>query len=598
MSARPRWLRSLQAQHRGRSMGLESGFSIGGREVVPLEGRIVGPAGTLRVEPKAMAVLLELARHAGEPRSRAQIESVVWPRGHICEDVLTRVIGQLRRALGDDARPPAVLETIPRRGYRLCVATQPLSRHQAASAARQESLLVLPFRHLAPHGDAFIVDGLTELLILRLCSLRGVRTLSRTTSMQFAAADTCLAQIAARSGADWIVEGTVLQAGDQVQVIVQLVDARTDAHLWAADYTCGLQDVLAMQNEIAERVAAAIRAQLGTGVCAPAAPPSLAPETMRAYLRGRQLLSRRTVPALREALQAFETVAAAAPGCAPAWASRAECEMLLMHDGAERPDTLLGLCEQHLEHALALDPQLGIGLSTRAALRFFFALDFDGAARDLERALELLPSYGPVMVQLASVAAMRLRFAEAHAWIEQALLVDAFDVGINMNVGDHMILQRRPAEAVQALHRALLIEPAHRPSKLRLAWALALGGQGEAAAARLAASRSNASGGEDDAVWQEYAALVAAALGDTGKAARHADELQRLAATQRVTSWSLARAAAAAGRLDLALYALAAAAEERTSSWPFLRLTPAFDALHGKARFEALAQRLPRPPHA
>ncbi|MCB2020326.1 MAG: winged helix-turn-helix domain-containing protein, partial [Burkholderiaceae bacterium] len=231
-------------------MELESGFAIAGREVIPLEGRIGGSNGALRVEPKAMAVLLDLARHAPQVRTRKQIERAVWPRGYVSDDVLTRCIGQLRRALGDDPRAPRLLETIPRRGYRLCVQPQPLGRatQDAVSMRRAaiETLLVLPFRHVATQREEFIAEGLTELLILRLCGLHGVRILSRTTAMQFAATSASIADIAARSGADWVVDGSVLQAGDRVQVIAQLIDTRTEAHIWGADYTRGLQDLLAM----------------------------------------------------------------------------------------------------------------------------------------------------------------------------------------------------------------------------------------------------------------------------------------------------------------------------------------------------------------
>lgn len=121
-------------------MPLRTGFRIGPREVRPLEGRVHGPQGDCRIEPKAMEVLLELARHAPEVRSREQIEHCVWPRGYVSEDVLTRCIGQLRRALGDAARSPALLETIPKRGYRLRVVPQPLAQahegQDGADAAR------------------------------------------------------------------------------------------------------------------------------------------------------------------------------------------------------------------------------------------------------------------------------------------------------------------------------------------------------------------------------------------------------------------------------------------------------------------------------
>lgn len=582
----------------GAGVELEAGFSVAGREVIPLEGRIGAGGAALRVEPKAMAVLLELARHAPQLRTRRQIEQAVWPRGYVSEDVLTRCIGQLRRALGDDARAPRLLETLPRRGYRLCAAVEPIGAAalQAApvrSGGQPETLLVLPFRHLAAQPEGYVAEGLTELLTLRLCSLRGVRILSRTSAAQFADARISVADIAARTGADWIVEGSVLQAGDRVQVIVQLIDARTDAHIWAADHTRGLGDLLAVQNDIAQSVATAIRAQLGVAQAAAPAALALGPAAVRDYLRGRHLLSRRSVPALREAIGAFATVSQAQPDYAPAWASRAECEMLLMHYGAEAPAALLADCQAHLERALALDPDLAIGLSTRGAMRFFFALDFDGAARDLEQALGLLPSYGLAMVQLASVAAVRGRFDEARAWIEQALLVDPLDVGVNMNLGDHLILQRRPADAVQALQRALALAPAHRPSQLRLAWALALDGR---AAAALEVLNGCGPNGDADAGWLESAALVAAANGDRALALRHDADLGRLAQRQRVAPWSLARSAAAAGRLDAALAALAEAQRERSSSWPFLRLSPAFEALHGDARFEALAAALPAVP--
>ncbi len=573
-------------------MDVEGGFRIAGRTVRPLEGRVEGPAGSLRVEPKAMQVLIELARHAPALRSREQIERAVWPRGFVSEDVLTRCIGQLRRAFGDEPTAGPLIETIPKRGYRLCAAVEPAAAGLAGGAAT-ESLIVLPFQHLSTASEEFIADGLTELLILRLCGLRGVRILSRTTSMQFRAAATGLAEIAARTGADWVVEGSVLQAGDRVQVVAQLIDARTDAHVWAADYTRDLQDLLALQNEIAERVAGAIRAQLGRAAEPARQAPVLPPAAVRDYLRGRHLMSRRTVPALREAIAAFVAVDEAAPAYAPAWASRAECEMLLMHYGAEPAGRLLDACSAHLDRALALDPELGIGLSTRGAMRFFFALDFDGAERDLRQALALLPSYSLAMVQMASVAAVRHQFGEASAWIEQALLVDPLDVGVNMNVGDHMILQRRHADAAAALRRGLQIVPGHRPSRLRLAWALALDGRPDEARAALAGC-----GNAGDAVWLEYAALVEAAAGSPQAAAVHDDALRALAATQPVAAWSLARAAAAAGRLDDCLQALARAARERSSSWPFVRLTPAFDALHGDARFERLAAAVPGPPAA
>ncbi|GMV01291.1 MAG: winged helix-turn-helix domain-containing protein [Burkholderiaceae bacterium] len=577
-------------------MTLEGGFRIGGREVIPLEGRIVGPAGALRVEPKAMSVLLELARHAPAVRTREQILQAVWPRGFVSDDALTRCIGQLRRALGDESKAQTWLETVPKRGYRLKVPAQTLVRRDPADdgrVARNESLIVLPFQNLSAGAEDFVADGLTELLILRLAGLGSVRVISRTTSMQFKATRTSLSEIAARTAAQWVIEGSVLQSGNLLQVVVQLIDARTDAHLWAADYLRELSDLLPLQNEIAASLAAAIGVRLGAAAEAPhPRPTTLASAVMRDYLRGRTLISRRTVAELHEARRLFDVVAEAAPGYAAGWASLAECDLLLAHYGAPDPERLIASCERNVERALVLDPELGIALSTRGAARFFFRCDLDAAARDLQRALGLLPSYSFALIAMANVCTVRREFDEARAWIGQALLVDPLDVGVNMNFGDHMILQRRYGEALQGLRRALAIAPGHRPSRLRSGWALALDGQHRAGTELL---NGIGPADETDAPWFEYAALVAGACGDADSALRHYEALVRWSASQRVPAWSMARAATAARQHDAALNWLEAAVRERSSSLPFLALTPAFDALHAEARFRVMLDRLTLP---
>ncbi len=566
---------------------------IGDLGVFPLEGRITGPGGNLRVEPKSMAVLVELARHAPGVRTREQITRVVWPRGYISEDVLTRCIGQLRRALGDDPKAPAYLETLPKRGYRLLAKVTALGTDATvASAAQTESLLVVPFQNLSAESEDYIADGVTELLIARLAALPGIRVISRTTAMQFKGRPATLAEISETTGAAWMVEGSVLQAGDRLQVVAQLIDVRTDAHIWAADYVRDLRDLLVLENEIVRRIASAIRQQLGKGQFASSDAPSLSPTVMREYLRGRQLVSRRTAPTLREALGHFQAVTAAVPDYPYGWASMAESEMLLAHYGALDAEQLVATCESHLDRALMLEPDLAIALSTRGAIRFFFKRDFDGAVTDLERALHLLPSYALAMLSLANVSAVRRRFEDASAWMDQALLVDPLDVGINMNVGDHMILQQRYDAAVQALGRALELAPGHRPGQLRLCWALALAGQ-RAAADALLQELKPASGA--DPQWHEYAALVAGAAGDTASALSHYRAMESLATGQRVSSWTMARAAAAAVLDEKALAWLAAAARELSSSLPFMFVTPAFARLHGDPRFQALGATLGLP---
>lgn len=568
---------------------LEAGFRLGEFGVRPIEGVIDRSDGEVRIEPKAMAVLLELARRAGDVCSREQIQAVVWPRGYTTDDVLTRCIGQIRKALGDDPKDPAYLETLPRRGYRLIKPVEAVDR-SAARAAEQagpavDKLIVLPFLYLASDGHDYIADGITELLTARLARLQGVTVISRTTAMHFRNSSETVSTVRARTGARWVVEGSVLQSGDRVQAVVQLIDARSDAHLWAEDYVRDISDILVLQNDIAQRIAAAIRVRLGVSEPAAAVPTVLPPDTMRDYLRGRHLLSVRSSDSLREAVSLFSRVCKAVPDYAPAYASRAEANFMLAHYGAAPPESVYAACTTDVERALSLDPDLAIALSCRGVLAFGFERDLAAAERDLLRALQQMPGYSIAMLTLGNVCAVQGRFDDATKWLDQALLVDPLDVGITMNVGDHLILRRRYDDAVAAFDNAIELVPGHRPSRLRRCWAQALAGRAAAASRGLAEIGPD---GDNDWQWLEYAALVAGARGDAAAARRHYRKLEAHRDSGFVSPWSLARAASAAGETEAGLRWLQRAAAERSTSFPFAAVTPALDALRGTPEFDAL----------
>ncbi|MDX1482293.1 MAG: winged helix-turn-helix domain-containing protein [Woeseiaceae bacterium] len=566
---------------------LESGFRLGEFEVRPIEGMIVSADGESRIEPKAMAVLLELARHGGELRSREQIQQVVWPRGFTTDDVLTRCIGQIRKALGDDPKEPRYLETLPRRGYRLLQQVTDITAARLVPAParteRADKLIVLPFQYLASDEHDYIADGITELLIARLARLQGITVLSRTTSMHFRNSTDPLGSVAELTGARWVVEGSVLQSGNRLQIVVQLIDARTDAHLWADDYVRDLSDVLVLQNDIAQKVAAAIRTQLGASESTRSAAAVLDADAMRGYLRGRQLLSLRSVEALREAVVRFTRVCEVAPDYAPALASRAEARFMLGHYGAEPAAAMFDACSRDLEHALALDPDLAIALTCRGALAFGAELDFQRAESDLLRALQLMPAYSIGMVALANVYAVQQRFGEAMTWLERAVLVDPLDIGISMNVGDHYLLQRNFTDALTALDKALDLDADHRPSLLRRSWALSLAGETAAASSAL---HEIGPRGEGDSQWLEYAALVTGAAGSASEAREHYAQLERISRSSYVSPWSLARAAAGAGEVEEGMRWLREAKLARSTSFPFARVTPALDVLRKHPEFE------------
>jgi TolB-like protein len=136
-----------------------------------------------------------------------------------------------------------------------------------ASEQRIESLAVLPFANLS--GDASeqpFVDGMTDLLITRLAEVNAFTVISRRSVMRYKETDKSLPDIATELNVDAIVEGSVLRVGDRVRIGAQLIHATTDRHLWATDYEWDLQDVLALQSEVARAITEAITAELARPV--------------------------------------------------------------------------------------------------------------------------------------------------------------------------------------------------------------------------------------------------------------------------------------------------------------------------------------------
>lgn len=555
-----------------------------------MEGLIIGPAGSVRVEPKAMAVLLELAKHGGEVCSRDQIQQAVWPRGFTTDDVLTRCIGQLRRALGDNPKDPEHLETLPRRGYRLRATATPFVKvAQTAPVESTGKLIVLPFQFLASDADSFIADGMTELLTARLAPLQGISVISRTTAMSFKGSTVSIQDVAAQTGAQWVVEGSILLSGDRVQVVVQLIDARTDAHIWADDYLRDLGDILELQNEIARKIADTVRVRIGSGEDTDVAAPLLSAGAMRNYLMGRQLISQRSIDSLQAATGCFTKVIQEFPDYADAWASRGESRFMLCHYGAISPRQGAAACRSDIQKALETAPNSAIAVACQGMIRFSFDRNYVAAEIELRRALELSPGYTIALLNLANVCNVQRRFDEANDLMQQALHLDPLDIGINMNFGDHLILQRRFDDAARQLLTALELAQDHKPTLMRLAWAYALADQANEALEVL--SRAGP-GNESDWRWFEYGAMVHSVLGNAAEANRCWQRILSISQQEFVSSWSLARAATAAGDFEAATGWLESAIDSGSTSLPFIAVTPAFDALRNQPEYTRIADKL------
>jgi TolB-like protein/DNA-binding winged helix-turn-helix (wHTH) protein/Tfp pilus assembly protein PilF len=296
---------------------VNSDFRVGPWLVQPSINTISQNGTSTRVEPKVMEVLVCLSLRPGEPVSKERLLQTVWPDTFVSEDVLKRSVSELRRVFGDDPRESRIIETIPKRGYRLIGAVDssngrapakfveageerprslsrraPRTQRQLLLAALStivvvcgllllfnnaglrdrllgkrapviNSLAVLPLQNLS--GDSaqdYFADGMTEELITELSRLSTLRVISRTSVMRYRNANKPLPEIARELGVEGIVAGSVLRSGDQVRITAQLIYAPQDKNLWAQSYERDLHDVLALQSTVARSIASEIRVQM------------------------------------------------------------------------------------------------------------------------------------------------------------------------------------------------------------------------------------------------------------------------------------------------------------------------------------------------
>lgn len=564
---------------------LKNGFFLADVEIRPEENLLLVEGNTRQVEPKSMEVLLALADAGSETVSREELTAQVWPRGFVTDDVLTRCISQLRNALGDRPKDSKFIVTVPRKGYRLAQAAR-VEGHQSPL----EGAVVLPFQNLSSSSEDYIADGLTELLIARLSVVLDQAVISRTTAMSFKDSKRSLDSISRQLGVRWVVEGSVMQLGDQVQIIVQLIDSKTDHHVWAETWTRPVGDLLSVLNEISRLVAGKVRAELHDKPPTLPREDSLPTDLLRKYLHGVQLNSKRYPEALRQANSCFEDVLRVCPDHAASLSGQSMSQFLLAHYGAVPAQQGFRNARKLARKALEYNPGLADAIANLAAVDFFHDWSFEASESRVRQALDINPGMEMALLVLANIHQVRRRHEKAQACIDRALEIDPLNIGILMNAGDHLILQRRFGEASTVLASALEIERSFRPACLRLAIATAF--NNDADAAMRALDRAAELGGED-AGYLEYLAIARGRLGHRSEAIEAAERLESPSSGGKAAPpWARARAWASAGRTDSAVACLEEAFQVRSSSMPFLGVTPVFDEIRSCPAVQDLMRRV------
>jgi len=541
-----------------------------------------------------MDLLVYLAEHPNQVVTKDEILEDVWHQRFAAESVLSRSVADLRQLLDDDAQQPRVIETIPKRGYRLVAAIAPSRPGSAAAdieSGERPSIVVLPFLDLAPARDhEYFCDGLAEELTNRLAHLRGLRVVARTSAFTFKGKAADVREIGRDLGVRTVLEGSVQRAGDHVRVTAQLIDASDGCHVWSGRFDRAAGDIFSIEDEIAQAVVSELRVKLfGGAELRFMRRQTVNPAAHDLYLRGRHHSARRSPDGLESAIRHYEQALEIDPGYAAAHAGIAECCCMIGFVGYRRPAEVFARGRQEAERALEIDPELAEAHAVLAHETGMHEWRWEEAERHFLHALDLNPGYPLARTWYSHLLTASGRFDEALAQVERACECDPLAPTVQSTLGLTHYYARRFDDAVDRCRKVLAVDPSFGLARFFLALAYrALGDfQGAVEQLRILSEFTPYALG--------YLAGALRALGREDEAARACDELERRSRSCYVSPLAFA-ASAHRDDHDTSLRWLELAFNEREGTVPLLNVEPQVDHLRPEPAFQALIDRLGLPP--
>ncbi len=546
--------------------------------------------------PEERRVLLRIGIHVGDVIDQegdllgdgmnvaSRIEPLAQPGG-VCvtAQVYELVRNRIRLPFSSLGRRQLKHIGVPVALYRLVF---PWEEVPAAPApAEPTRIAVLPLVNISPSAeDAYFSDGMTGELIYTLSRLPALRVIAQTSAMKYRDSRKSVAEIAKELNVGTVIEGSVRKAGSRVRITLQLVDAESEEYLWSEAYDRNLEDVFALQEEIAQQVAQVLQVELlgkeRSRVCVP---PAADVDAYMLYLQGRHFWNRRSEEGVRRAAELFEQAICLDDRYAPAYAGLADAHAVLVNWGYAPKRDALKEARQAAEKAIALDPSLAEAHASLGLVLLEEADDLARAEESFRRATALNPSYAPAHHWLANVLHTTGRTEEGLQEIRKALQLDPLSPTIAVVAGEFLYEAGREDEAISQWRRALEIAPGFVRARFSLAHAYQAAGDWERANEAL--TQALTADPEAPTAHAEYGAhLLCLGRVEEARAA-----LRRAAARAHApfSGHHLGLALVCSGAEDTAREMLARATEQ-DDDWPGLRLSLAVAGALGGERDRAV----------
>jgi TolB-like protein/KaiC/GvpD/RAD55 family RecA-like ATPase len=333
---------------------------------------------------------------------------------------------------------------------------KPLESTIGQAVLDKHRLAVLPFVNMSPDpNDEYFADGMTEEIISTASGISGLIVISRTSVMRYKKMEKAVKEIGRELEVGSVLEGSFRKAGNRIRVTTQLIDVATDGHLWAQNYDRNLDDIFAVQSDVAKQVAEALRVRiLSAEKERVEKKPTESTAAYILYLRGRSLWNKRGPQDLKKATEYFELSVQEDPGFALGYVGQADCAVMLRFNLNIDPEENLAKAKAMTERALQLDPTLA---EPHTTLGLIYAQQYDlrRAEKEFKMAIELKPSYATAHQWYLEILLNELRWDEALKEAEKAVELDPLSPIIIKNLGDYYLSRRDFSKAAEKYRIAI-----------------------------------------------------------------------------------------------------------------------------------------------